>query len=117
MLYIPQIGEFKPVTLEDLEDKEGFEGSIENNVGEFKKICEEEYLKELRELSVETKEGKLFSERLAFNYSFLVEREKIPLFAEKITTLEDKYNQLVTKYTGPWPPYNFVDIKIMGRGR
>jgi len=98
-------------------NKEEFEGNIEKSVGEFRKICEEEYLKELRELSVETKEGKLFSERLAFNYSFLVEREKIPLFTEKITTLEEKYNQLLTKYTGPWPPYNFVDIKIISRGR
>ncbi|MBI5073547.1 GvpL/GvpF family gas vesicle protein [Candidatus Woesearchaeota archaeon] len=97
-------------------DKEVFEGCVEKSVGEFRKLCEEEYLKELRELSVETKEGKLFSERLAFNYSFLVEREKIPLFTEKITTLEEKHNQLLTKYTGPWPPYNFVDIKIMGKG-
>lgn len=98
-------------------NKEDVEGSIKKSVEELRKICEEEYLKELRELSVEAKEGKLFSERLAFNYSFLVEREKIPLFTEKITTLEEKYNSLLTKYTGPWPPYNFVDIRIMGKGR
>ena len=44
-------------------------------------------------------------------------KRKIPLFTEKITALEEKYNQLVTKYSGPWPPYNFVDIRIMGKGR
>jgi len=84
---------------------------------EFKKTCEKDFIEILNKIAVSSKQGKLFSERLAFNSSFLVDRDKIEEFSKAIEKLIDKYKSLKIKYTGPWPPYNFVDIKIMAKGR
>lgn len=82
---------------------------------EFREEREKEVMDVLGKIAVESKKGKLFSERLVFNRSFLVDRDKIEQFSEALGKLNEKYPSLQTKYTGPWPPYNFVDIRIMGR--
>ncbi|MFH1365641.1 MAG: GvpL/GvpF family gas vesicle protein [archaeon] len=84
---------------------------------EFKKTCEKDFIETLNKIAVGSKQGKLFSERLAFNISFLVDRDKIEEFSKAIEKLINKYKSLKVQYTGPWPPYNFVDIKIMAKGR
>lgn len=81
--------------------------------GEYKK----EFIEKLCKVAVESKEGKLFSKRLALNMSFLVDRNNIDKFSEILGKLDDKYKDLKVQYTGPWPPYNFVDIRIMSRGK
>jgi len=86
------------------------------NKEEVKKKCEAAF-GILNKISVQSKLGKLFSDRLVSNMSFLVDRSKIDEFSDMVTKLEKKYKNLKVQYTGPWPPYNFVDIKIMGRGR
>ncbi|MCG2717497.1 MAG: GvpL/GvpF family gas vesicle protein, partial [Nanoarchaeota archaeon] len=82
-----------------------------------KKECEQEFVEALSKATVESSKGKLFSKRLVINRSFLVDRDKINEFSEILGKLDDKYAALKINYTGPWPPYNFVDIRIMGRGR
>jgi len=84
---------------------------------EFQEECENDFVDTLSKIAVESKKGKLFSERLVFNRSFLVDRDKVDEFSEVLGKLDDKYAALQTKYTGPWPPYNFIDIRVMGRGR
>lgn len=103
----------KVIFPKDLE-KVDFNGKSQE---EFQEDCEKEFVDALSSLAVESKKGKLFSERLVFNRSFLVDRSKIDEFSEVLGKLDDKYPSLQTKYTGPWPPYNFVDIRIMSRGR
>jgi len=98
-------------------DIENFESSIGKSKDEFIKKCEEEFVNSLDKIAFKSKNGKLFSERLAFNRSFLVERDKTDSFSAELEKLTDKYDSLKLQYTGPWPPYNFVDIRIMGRGR
>jgi|GEM_PF-208497 len=58
----------------------------------------------------------LFSDRLALNMAFLVDRDGIEEFSEAIEPLYNEYDSLKIQYSGPWAPYNFVDIKILGRG-
>ncbi|MBU4501097.1 MAG: GvpL/GvpF family gas vesicle protein [Nanoarchaeota archaeon] len=89
----------------------------DKTIDEFKKECEHEFVEALSKATVKSSKGKLFSERLVINRSFLVDRDKINEFSEILGKLDDKYAALKINYTGPWPPYNFVDIRIMGRGR
>ncbi len=58
----------------------------------------------------------LFSDRLALNMAFLVDRAKIEEFSEAIESLHNRYDLLKILYSGPWAPYNFVDIQILGKG-
>ena len=98
-------------------DTEAFQSKIGKSKDEFIKKCEEEFVNSLDKIAVQSKNGKLFSERLAFNRSFLVDRNKIDNFSAQLEKLGNNYNSLKIQYTGPWPPYNFVDIRIMSKGR
>jgi len=60
--------------------------------------------------------GDLFSDRLILNASFLVNKEDINAFSNKVTSLQEKYPMLKLLYSGPWAPYNFVYIKIGTEG-
>lgn len=82
----------------------------------LKKRCEADF-GVLNKIAVQSKSGKLFSDRLVLNRSFLVDRGKIDEFSDMVANLREKCKGLRIQYTGPWPPYNFVDIKIMSRGR
>ncbi len=73
-------------------------------------------LSSLSELACKTKEGRLFSDRLLLNASFLVQRDETEAFSKTLGDLDDKYRSLEAKYSGPWAPYNFVNIKIAGQG-
>lgn len=67
--------------------------------------------------SVQETENDLFSERLVMNRSYLVERDERAAFDEAVDELTDDYGDVLTvQYTGPWPPYNFVDIEIGTQG-
>ncbi len=73
-----------------------------------------EILEPLKKLSIKSLEGDKFSDRLLLNYSFLVEKSRFSEFSEKIAELEMSNKDLKFVYTGPWPPYSFVNIKIAG---
>jgi hypothetical protein len=50
---------------------------------------------------------------MILNAAFLVGREREKEFDEAVKGISRKYEDLLTfKYTGPWPPYNFVNIKL-----
>ena len=45
--------------------------------------------------------------------AFLVDREKTKAFDDQISEIAKKYeSKLSFLYTGPWPPYNFVNIRL-----
>lgn len=71
----------------------------------------------LDEIAAEVRKGELFSDRLLYNKSFLVDKKDIERFSEEVERIRQKYKECKIKYSGPWPPYNFVDIRIMGRRR
>ena len=50
---------------------------------------------------------------MILNAAFLVERTQERAFDDKVKEVEPSLRGLLTfKYTGPWPPYNFVNIKL-----
>ena len=63
-------------------------------------------------LSVGQTEDDLFSDRLVANRSYLVEAADCDAFDDAVETVESEYDGVLVKYTGPWAPYNFVDIHI-----
>lgn len=68
---------------------------------------------QLTELSINETENDLFTDRLIVNKSYLLDRDQRDNFDAAIDEIEAEYNdELNIKYTGPWPPYNFVDIHI-----
>jgi hypothetical protein len=67
----------------------------------------------LRPLSVATRSNKVIGENMILNVAFLVERSREEEFDEAVRALSRSHSELlVFKYTGPWPPYNFVNIKL-----
>jgi hypothetical protein len=80
-----------------------------------KEKCKSDFLEALKKKAVQSKELKLFSERLVLNASFLVDRDKMDDFSGEVEPLGNKYPNFKIQYSGPWPPYNFVDIHILSR--
>ncbi len=87
----------------------------ENATWDGKEKCRSDFLEALKKKAVQSKELKLFSERLVLNASFLVDRDKIDDFSGEVEPLGNKYPNFKIQYSGPWPPYNFVDIHILSR--
>lgn len=68
---------------------------------------------ELKVVAVASRSNKVIGDRMILNAAFLVERGRSDEFDERVKDVSRKYEDLLTfKYTGPWPPYNFVNIKL-----
>ena len=46
------------------------------------------------------------------NAAFLVQRDQEQAFDRRIKEIASTFDKLTFKYTGPWPPYNFVNIRL-----
>lgn len=88
----------------------------EKSIEDFRQQCGADFIQVLDKIAVRSAVGRLFSDRLVLNRSFLVNRNDIDKFSAEIDKLREKYPNLKIKFTGPWPPYNFVDIRILRRG-
>lgn len=67
----------------------------------------------LRGAAVASRSNKPIGDRMILNAAFLVDRDRERVFDEAVREISRKYESLLTfKYTGPWPPYNFVNIKL-----
>lgn len=67
----------------------------------------------LRPLALASRSNKLIGDNMILNVAFLVEREREEAFDEAVRELGRRYQDVLTfTYTGPWPPYNFVNIKL-----
>jgi hypothetical protein len=49
---------------------------------------------------------------MIMNAAFLVSRDQEAAFDGKVKELGARYDRLTFRYTGPWPPYNFVNIRL-----
>ena len=68
---------------------------------------------ELKQYSVASRSNKVIGDRMIMNAAFLVDRAREKAFDEAVKELSRRYEHLLSfKYTGPWPPYNFVNIKL-----
>ena len=67
----------------------------------------------LKPVAVASRSNKPIGDRMIMNAAYLVERSREQEFDEAVKSLSRKYEDLLSfKYTGPWPPYNFVNIKL-----
>jgi hypothetical protein len=67
----------------------------------------------LRPVAVASRSNRPIGDKMILNAAFLVERHQEQTFDEKVKDVSRKYEDLLTfKYSGPWPPYNFVNIKL-----
>jgi hypothetical protein len=67
----------------------------------------------LTAVATEESPNDLFSDRLVFNRSYLVDRDAREQFDAAVDEIESRYDDdLLVRYTGPWAPYSFVDIEI-----
>ncbi len=67
----------------------------------------------LRDVAIASRSNKPIGDKMILNAAFLVDREKTKAFDDQITDIAKKYeNKLSFLYTGPWPPYNFVNIRL-----
>jgi Gas vesicle synthesis protein GvpL/GvpF len=67
---------------------------------------------QLREVSVASRANKPIGDRMIMNAAFLVSRDKETAFDAKVKEIGALYERLNFRYTGPWPPYNFVNIRL-----
>ncbi len=59
-----------------------------------------------------TKFRKALSEAILIDAVFLVQRQRKSELLDAIRLLQEKYPGLNLMFTGPWPPYSFVDVTI-----
>jgi hypothetical protein len=63
-------------------------------------------------VSVASRANKPIGEKMILNAAFLVARDREADFDAKVKEIDARYENLKFKYTGPWPPYNFVNIRL-----
>ncbi|AEH35462.1 GvpL/GvpF family gas vesicle protein [Halopiger xanaduensis] len=73
---------------------------------------EETVAGELEPIAAQSVPNDLFSDRLVLNRSYLIDRDEREAFDEAVARLEEKREDLTFRYTGPFAPYSFVDVKI-----
>jgi len=66
----------------------------------------------LRNVSVASRSNKPIGDRMIMNAAFLVSRDMEQAFDSRVKEIGQQYDKLTFKYTGPWPPYNFVNIRL-----
>ncbi|MBW3553573.1 MAG: GvpL/GvpF family gas vesicle protein, partial [Gemmatimonadetes bacterium] len=67
----------------------------------------------LKPYAIASRSNKPIGDRMILNAAYLVERHREQEFDDAVKSLSRKYEEILSfKYTGPWPPYNFVNIKL-----
>jgi hypothetical protein len=71
-----------------------------------------EIFEQLRPVSVASRANKPIGDKMIMNAAFLVARDKESAFDSRVKQIGARLDSLTFKYTGPWPPYNFVNIRL-----
>lgn len=72
-----------------------------------------EVYSQLRDTAVASRANKPIGDRMIMNAAFLIERNREAEFDQRVKEIASKYeDKLSFRYTGPWPPYNFVHIRL-----
>jgi hypothetical protein len=67
----------------------------------------------LRSICVASRDNKPIGDKMIMNAAFLIERNREADFDNAVNKVAQKFSdRLNFKYTGPWPPYNFVNIRL-----
>jgi hypothetical protein len=71
-----------------------------------------EILDRLRDVAVASRINKPIGDKMIMNAAFLVSRDQESAFDTRVKSIAAEHDKLTFKYTGPWPPYNFVNIRL-----
>ena len=71
-----------------------------------------EFLQRLRDVSVASRVNRAIGDKMIMNAAFLVQRDQEHNFDKRIKEIASLFEKLTFKFTGPWPPYNFVNIRL-----
>ena len=67
----------------------------------------------LQDVAVASQANKPIGEKMILNAAFLVERAGEERFVQEVERVGDRYEgELSFKLSGPWPPYNFVRVRL-----
>lgn len=67
----------------------------------------------LSPLAVDVRANNIITDMMIVNASFLVERNQVQAFTDKVNALRQAYTGRITfQYVGPLPPYNFVSVAV-----
>jgi hypothetical protein len=67
----------------------------------------------LREAAIASRSNKVIGDKMIMNAAFLVGRDQRESFDGKVHEISRQYEgKLTFRETGPWPPYNFVTIRL-----
>lgn len=72
----------------------------------------DDIFRSLRDVAVASRSNKPIGDRMIMNAAFLVSRDREQAFDARVKEIGQRHDKLTFKYTGPWPPYNFVNIKL-----
>jgi hypothetical protein len=68
---------------------------------------------QLQDCATASRHNKPIGDKMILNAAFLVERDKASEFDQKVQEIAQRYEgKLRFHYTGPWPPYNFVNVRL-----
>ena len=86
---------------------------VEQALAEKSEAYVREIYEELAETVIASRSNKVIGDRMIMNGAFLVARDRAGLFDKKVQEIGKRFEgKLSFKYTGPWPPYNFVTIRL-----
>ena len=67
----------------------------------------------LRDGAIASRSNKPIGDKMIMHAAFLVERDRAEIFDQKVQEIAQRYEgKLSFRYTGPWPPWNFVTIRL-----
>ena len=67
----------------------------------------------LRSVCVASRDNKPIGDKMIMNAAFLIQKARESDFDAAVNRVAQKFgDRLNFKYTGPWPPYNFVNIRL-----
>ena len=85
------------------------EAAIEEAANRFVKDIHES----LKPVAVASRTNKPIGDRMILNAAYLIDRSQEAQFDQTVRELSQRYEEMLSfRYTGPWPPYNFVNIKL-----
>jgi hypothetical protein len=86
---------------------------VEHALGDKSDAYVRDIYEYLRDAAIASRSNKPIGDKMIMNAAFLVERDKASVFDTKVTEIAQRYEgKLSFRYTGPWPPYNFVTIRL-----
>ncbi|OCA92116.1 GvpL/GvpF family gas vesicle protein [Pseudobacillus wudalianchiensis] len=88
-------------------------GAAQKIIASLQDEIKQEVFSPLKELAEASKVNDPIGERMLLNAAFLVDQDKEDEFDQKVNDLHEKWKDKVEfSYSGPWPAYNFVNIRL-----